>query len=91
MKKNHKMQYGPNYTVFLGLMERAEEGMARGETFVRPLSMQEIRLLNGYEINTGDSEIHIRQTYDLNSVTFGSKCATYRLAAYCMELDKGYA
>lgn len=88
MKRNQKIQYGPNYTAFLGLMERMENGMSHGETFVKHLTMAEIRLLNGYEINTGDDEIHIRQTYDLNSVTFENKSVTYRLGAYCMELDK---
>lgn len=91
MNKKQKIQHGPNYTIFLGLMERAEDGMSRGETFVKPITMAEIRLLNGYKINTGDDEIHIRQTYDLNSITFGTKAATYRLAAYCMGLDKRYA
>lgn len=91
MKKSQKIQYGPNYTVFLNLMDRMESGMSRGETFVKNLAMKEIRLLNGYAINTCDDEIHIRQTYDLNSVTFENKSVTYRLGAYCMELDKKYA
>lgn len=88
MRKTTKIQYGPNYTVFLGLMGRLEDGICRGETFVKSLDLREIRLLNGYAINTCDDEIHIRQGYDLNSVIFGNRSVTYRLGSYCMELDK---
>lgn len=89
MKKARRItvNYGPRYTVFMGMMSRAEEGLDRGSKYVGDLSLEEVAMLNGYLANTGDDEVRIYQGYDLNSVTFANGAAAQRMGAYLMGRD----